>query len=340
MRQASQSASATTFTLTERQSSSTSCLIAVCIYDYSYSFRTGKARITSYLSNATGDVAPISEISGQKTRLHPLFKSHFGIAVGPEREVYAYNSANNGNTPTIEIYAAAANGNVAPIAAIAGSNTGLLALNGHLAVDDDGAIYAASEDYYYNAAVTVYAAASNGDASPIQTISGSFTGLHSPQGIAVDPAHNIYVVNNGAGQIEPSITVYASGANGNVAPTQEITGANTRLQNATVFGMALDSAGNIYVVNKGVVLVFAAGATGNVAPIRTIVGNKTKMDGATGVALDGSDNVYVCNTNPTTGESYITVYRAGTSGNHRPMQIIQHSATLLSGHQSTGIAVR
>jgi sugar lactone lactonase YvrE len=74
--------------------------------------------------------------------------------------------------------------------------------------------------------------------------------------------------------------VYAAGANGNVAPSRVIAGSNTGLQTPT--GVALDSAGNIYVstnANKSVV-VFAASASGNATPIRTIAGTNTGLANA------------------------------------------------------------
>jgi hypothetical protein len=67
-----------------------------------------------------------------------------------------------------------------------------------------------------------------------------------------------------------------------------------------VVGIALDSAGNIYVANGNVtgvstpsILVFSAGSTGNVAPIRTISGSATTMIAAGNLSVDSDANVYV-----------------------------------------------
>jgi hypothetical protein len=317
-------------------SGSSSCLTMTCIYDYSYSFRNHRVQITSYASNATGDVAPIGRIAGKRTKLQEGFDAYYGIAVGPDHKIYAYNCSGPSCTPTIEIYAAGANGNVSPIATISGTYTGLLPMDGYVTVDGNGTIYAASCDYEEHGVVTVYAPGSTGNAVPIQVISGSYTGLGQPLGIAVDSADNIYVTNG-----HSSITVYAAGSTGNVAPIQQISGSNTRLSGVRPYGMALDSAGNMYVSNSHAVLVFAAGATGNVAPTRSIFGKKSKLTGPTAVALDGGDNLYVANTNAlVTGASWVTVYRPGADGDHRPAQLIKGGDTLLDSHQSTGIAVR
>ena len=66
-----------------------------------------------------------------------------------------------------------------------------------------------------------------------------------------------------------------------------------------VVGIALDSAGNIYVANGNAngatpsILVFSAGSTGNVAPIRTISGSATTMIAAGNLSVDSDGNVYV-----------------------------------------------
>jgi len=71
--------------------------------------------------------------------------------------------------------------------------------------------------------------------------------------------------------------VYPPGASGNVAPARTISGINTGLNSPA--GIALDSAGNLYVTNNSgnSITVFAPGATGNVAPARTISGGSTGL---------------------------------------------------------------
>jgi DNA-binding beta-propeller fold protein YncE len=85
--------------------------------------------------------------------------------------------------------------------------------------------------------------------APVETIGGSNALLcgDAPDGIAVDSINgDIYVANYPAGSgCSASVNVYASGANGNVAPIAVIQGANTKL--VYPFGVALDPSGNIYV---------------------------------------------------------------------------------------------
>jgi hypothetical protein len=332
---------------TERRgTTSTSCLTSTCVYDYSHSEKAGAAtQIVSFLSTATGGATPVDRVVGKKTKLIMDFGTHFGITVDSEHQLYTFVCANVGcGLPAVNIYAAGANGDAAPIATITGSNTGLVnGPDGFVAVDNDGDIYVASSAGCLScaSAVTVYPAGSNGNVTPTQTISGSNTGLMEPTGIAVDSSHNIYVsIHDPAGGSNDSIAVYAAGANGNAAPIQHISGTNTRLE--LVSGIALDSADDIYVANYASpnVAVFAAGATGNVEPIRMIFGTRTKLDEPDDIAVDAGGNVYVSNFLPDKMSSYITVYGAGANGNVKPSQRISGGPTHLGQEDATGIAVR
>ncbi|MFY9884728.1 MAG: hypothetical protein WCB01_01245 [Candidatus Cybelea sp.] len=50
-----------------------------------------------------------------------------------------------------------------------------------------------------------------------------------PWGITLDGSNNIYVANEGGPSAHGIVTVYAAGANGDVAPVNTISGANTEL---------------------------------------------------------------------------------------------------------------
>jgi sugar lactone lactonase YvrE len=136
----------------------------------------------------------------------------------------------------VTVYAARATGNVLPIQQISGSKTGLNIPTG-IALDASRNIYVAN--FVYPGSVTIYAAGANGNVTPIRTIAGSNTGLNRPDGIALDANANIYVANNpygialGGDGFRSSLTVYAAGANGNVAPIRTIVGRTTRLHQPT-----------------------------------------------------------------------------------------------------------
>jgi hypothetical protein len=216
-------------------------------------------------------------------------------------------------------FAADANGDVAPLARIKGPKTGILRPYG-VAVDAMRNVYVVNfaDGESGRESITVYAAGAHGDATPIQSISGSNTQIYIPDGIAVDDAENIYVVNNVGPSSKGSVTVYAAGASGNVAPMQEIAGSNPGIVNTS--SIAVDAERNIYVTSidgiGGIVWVFAAGSNGNVAPIQTITGAKTQLNSPSGVTVDPQGFIYVVNANSTfQGPSSVTVYAPGANGN-------------------------
>ena len=181
--------------------------------------------------------------------------------------------ANGGVGGPVTVYAAGASCNAAPMATIAGNNTGLSGSVG-IALDAAGQLYVTNTSGL--STITIYAAGAAGNATPIATIAGSNTGLRNPRGIALDAAGQLYVAN---WDFPSTITIYAAGATGNATPIATIGGNNTGLLGSE--GVALDGAGQLYVVNDETspysITVYAPGATGNAAPIATIAGSNTAL---------------------------------------------------------------
>ncbi|HET9343432.1 MAG TPA: hypothetical protein VFO25_11015 [Candidatus Eremiobacteraceae bacterium] len=108
-----------------------------------------------------------------------------------------------------------------------------------------------------------------------------------------------------------AIFAYKLTATGDVKPSTKLKGRNTGL--AAPIGVDNDGSGQLYVLEQSSFEVFAAGARGNVAPEFVVSGALTQLDNAQGIAVDPSGITYV--TNSTGGNSYITVYAAGSNGN-------------------------
>jgi len=158
-------------------------------------------------------------------------------------------------------------------------------------------------------AVYVFSLAATGAAAATQTIQGVATGLSTPFGVTVDTAGNIYVANEG----NSTVTEYAAGATGNVAPIKTITSSASF---ADIRGIAVDSAGNIYVsdTTAKAVWIFTAAQKGNVAPTAMIQGASTTLLFPGGVAVDSAGKVYVGDQS----DSAILEWNPGHTGNVAP----------------------
>jgi len=88
---------------------------------------SGNGSVTVYAPSATGgDIAPTSTIAGANTLLdHPN-----GIAIDSKGNIYVANSSHNNGTPSVTVFLAGANGNIAPSAVISGSSTGFTLIHG------------------------------------------------------------------------------------------------------------------------------------------------------------------------------------------------------------------
>jgi len=206
------------------------------------------------------------------------------------------------------------------------------------------------------ASITVYSQGLTGNIQPYAVISGASTLLSSPQGLAVTPAGKVCVADPGV----PAILCYAVGANGNVAPSQNISGGVHTLLSSP-FGVAFDSSGNIYVIDAGSgMLEYASNANGDVAPIANITqgvnaectastnpwpcctGNKTGtcvsnldpyING--GITVDSSGKIYISELGQSSSENagltrdVINIYAANSTGNVAPSSTVTGTATLL-----------
>ncbi len=253
--------------------------------------------ITSYPAGSNANVAPTTTISSGGATDKTELNDPDAIALGRDGGIWVANALGGASgNGTLTWYSASSNGNVAPQVIIGGSSTGLNYPIG-LAVDSANSLYAlnASGGTDYAGSVTAYSYTSYGNVAPIVTIQGTNssnqTGFEFPSGLALDSSNNIYVTNDGSvsGGAD-SVTIYAAGSHGNVAPMATISGPLTQLNLPS--GIAVDSSGNIYVANDGSdggnidsITVYPPGSNGNVAPTFSISGDSTGLSQPAGVAL-------------------------------------------------------
>jgi hypothetical protein len=269
--------------------------------------------ITVYSPDARGDAAPQWSLSGADTGLsYPE-----GIALDDRGELFVANY-----NDTVTVYASGAKGDAKPLRTIAGSRTGLSYPVG-IAVDGAGDAFVVNS----NNTVTVYAAGTDGNAAPERTIGGAQTKLRACDALAIDASGTVYVANLGAGG-QPSVTVYAAGANGDVAPTATISGDQTSLHIPT--GIAVDAAGEVIVSNYNQsITVFAAGANGDAQPARRLHGAHVGLDANYGIAVAKLGSLFVTNQGLSSGPYSVAVYASDATGNVAPLRRISGATTAL-----------
>jgi hypothetical protein len=224
----------------------------------------GQSGAETFALNAMGDAQPLTGLDcfgkGQTN----------GVAFDSTGNLYVADAS--GRSKAIDIFAPGANGCVSPMRTIADT--------GGLAIDSNNVLYVANKTAK---TIDIFPAGSN---MMEAQIGGSNTGLVAPSTIAVDASLNVYVFDLQTA----TLSEFAAGAHGNVAPIRTISGSNTGLNggNGFSFGLAVSKAsGEIFVSNPGTnaILGFAATASGNVAPIQTIAGSATGLADPLGLAV-------------------------------------------------------
>ena len=237
---------------------------------------------------------------------------------------------------SVEVFDAAANGNVAPLFTIATASCGLTGPTG-VAVDAHGTIFISN----FGAPPFISIVKVTGTTpSLVGVIQGDKTHLDAPDEMAVDTSGNLYVANEHGIITTQGITEYAPGATGNVPPVAQITGSNTDLIGLIgPTGVALDQKNNIFAVMNDLarLVEFPAGSNGNVAPIINVFGANTLLDVSTAVALDSTGRIYVTNGMPLAPTQAVTIYSPGTTGNMAPTAFIGGPHTMLGA--PFGIAI-
>jgi hypothetical protein len=273
--------------------------------------------------------------------------------------IYVTNSVTN----KVLVYAASPSGtlNEAPLATIAGSNTGLQSPQG-IAIDASGRIYVANDVPNSGLAggdpgiliaggyITVYAANPHGvlNEAPLAKLTPAVLSQGDvlpgfPAAVAIDASGEIYLASGdfGAGG-GGTISVYAANPSGTFTgtPTGTVNTVGFSFTGVAVAATKIYAANPFAQANAPPSITVYAKPTGTVAgaPLATIAGNNTGLDAPYGVALDGNGKIYVANISQSSTPS-ITVYPANPTGtlNEAPAAKIAGSNTGLSAPTSVAL---
>jgi hypothetical protein len=233
---------------------------------------SGQSGAETFALTATGNAQPLTAI---ECFTKPSQTN--GMAFDSAGNLYVADIS--GRTKAIDIFAPGANGCISPMRTIPDT--------GGLAIDSNNVLYVANKT---TATIDLFPSGSN---TMEAQIGGSNTGLGAPgtvavppDTVAVDASLNVYVFDTKTA----TISEFAAGAHGNVAPIRTIAGSKTGLGggNGFSFGLAVSkTSGKIFVSNPGsnAILGFAATASGNVAPIQTIAGSATGLGDPLGLVV-------------------------------------------------------
>ncbi len=215
--------------------------------------------ILSFAYGATGSATPSTTLT--------TVTAGWGLAIDPSDNLVVTDYNHN----LVDFFAPGANGSAAPIKQIAGSGT-QINYPYQAAFDGSGNLYVLNANI--PSSITEYSAASIAgagtiDAAPIAVITSSSSALDGPEGLAVDSTGRIYVGNSA----NNTISVFAPGSNGNVAPAATLSGSiGFSINQATI---AVDPSNDFYVASSNssnAVYVFAPVTSSAQTPIRTITG--------------------------------------------------------------------
>jgi DNA-binding beta-propeller fold protein YncE len=121
--------------------------------------------------------------------------------------------------PSIRVFPAGAQGEIAPVRAIEGAKTGL---NWPMSLDVDAGNDEIAVANSGDNRVLIFRRSDRGNVAPIRAIGGERTGLSGPMGVAIDSRNDEIWVTNYS---DHSAVVFPRTANGNVAPKRVIRNA-------------------------------------------------------------------------------------------------------------------
>lgn len=264
--------------------------------------------VTSILAGRPG-VSGSADGSGNATFHHPA-----GVTVDAVGNVYVADTDND------EIRKVSAGGAVSTLAGVAGASGSADGVGTSARFDGPSGIVADSSGNLFVADTLNHSIREITPAGAVTTIAGSAgaagwvdaTGsaarFFGPQGVAMDASGNLYVAdtnNHAIRRIHLASGVVSTVAGG-LGGAGSVDGGTSQAQFDFPSGVAVDAAGNIYVSDTDNQALREISTLGTVSTLAGLAGVSGSADGVgsaarfafpTGVAVDGSGDVYVADTN-------------------------------------------
>ncbi len=157
---------------------------------------------------------------------------------GANDRLYVADSA--GNAVAVYDHASTLNGPITANRAVQGPTNTHLSNPGDVQVDGAGRLVVSNAS---PPSITIYAnaATADNDIAPVAEIKGASTGLSVPTQILVDITGSGTLYNADPGAARVAVWGNLNTANGNIAPTRTIFGANTGISASGQLGLALDT---------------------------------------------------------------------------------------------------
>jgi sugar lactone lactonase YvrE len=266
-------------------------LLAVCSVGTS-AFASETSLIFTTLAGSPGSIVNSADGTGSAAQ----FSAPRGVAVDSAGNVYVADSGNH------TVRKVTSGGVVTTVAGTAGSTATVVAVPPgfhepfSVAVDSAGTVYVADTN---NAAIRkispsgVVTTLAGGNGSGYADGVGSAAKFHEPRGIALDGSGNLYVAdyeNNLVRKVTAAGVVTTLAGGYNTPGTTDGQGTNARFM--LLNGIAVDSAGNVFVADAGARAIRKITSSGLVT---TFAGGATtgQFGEPRGIAVDSSGNVFV-----------------------------------------------
>jgi DNA-binding beta-propeller fold protein YncE len=263
-----------------------------------------------FARQATGQVAPLRVLEGQKTGLS---RSLHGVYVDiPNDEVVIPSNV----AGAILVFGRTQSGNTPPKRIIQGVHTHLNSPQG-VAVDDKNNELIVSNDTRMS--ILVFDRLANGDMAPKREIFGPKTGISNPQGIVVDPVHDEIILSDEGGKGKekppPMMRVFRRTDSGDVAPIRVISGPKTGFIRPRQIQLDTER-DELVVADRGLIQEFIYTTpgflavwnrtdSGDVAPKKLIRGTQSQLTSPRSVYVDMKNGEYGAGD---TNSHSITVY--------------------------------